>query len=75
MPSLTGSALPSLVSLRLRIRIFVGFLKKESNALLRHDKLHVFAVHAGAGLVGMCLTGLLAEYVACVLRCACPNSC
>jgi hypothetical protein len=43
--------------------IVVGFVKKESAALLRHDKLHVFAVHAGAGAVGMCLTGLLAEYV------------
>ncbi|KAK0741430.1 ammonium transporter AmtB-like domain-containing protein [Schizothecium vesticola] len=43
--------------------IFVGLVKKESAALLRHDKLHVFAVHAGAGLVGMCLTGVFADSV------------
>ncbi|KAK0656939.1 ammonium transporter AmtB-like domain-containing protein [Cercophora newfieldiana] len=41
--------------------LVVGFVKKESAAVLRHDKLHVFAVHAGAGLVGMCLTGLFAD--------------
>ena len=43
--------------------VFVSLLKRESAVLLRHDKLHVFAVHAGGGLVGMCLTGVLAEYV------------
>ncbi|KAK0612243.1 ammonium transporter AmtB-like domain-containing protein [Immersiella caudata] len=43
--------------------IFVPIFKKESEALLKHDKLHVFAVHTGAGLVGMCLTGLLADPV------------
>ncbi|KAK1750123.1 Rh-like protein/ammonium transporter [Echria macrotheca] len=42
---------------------FVGLIKRESNVLLRHDKLHVFAIHAGAGLVGMCLTGLFADSV------------
>ncbi|KAK3377268.1 hypothetical protein B0T24DRAFT_666036 [Lasiosphaeria ovina] len=43
--------------------VFVMFVKKDSKILLTHDKLYVFAVHAGAGFVGMCLTGVLADSV------------
>jgi ammonium transporter, Amt family len=53
--------------------IFVMLLKKESSSLLRHDKLQVFAVHAGGGLAGMCLTGVLAEYVGIADHEDCPT--
>jgi Amt family ammonium transporter len=43
--------------------LVVFFLKNEAGILLKDDPLQVFAVHAGGGVVGMVLTGLLARYI------------
>ncbi|KAK3984530.1 putative ammonium transporter [Cladorrhinum sp. PSN332] len=39
----------------------VNFLKKETELLLRHDPLQIFAVHTGGGVVGMVLTAFFVD--------------
>lgn len=51
----------SAVPIGIIAAVFVNILKKEAAVYLKHDKLHVFAVHAGGGCIGMLLTGIFAD--------------
>ncbi|KAH7342596.1 ammonium transporter AmtB-like domain-containing protein [Rhexocercosporidium sp. MPI-PUGE-AT-0058] len=41
--------------------LFVNFLREPAKIILKHDPLHISLLHAGAGVVGMGLTGLFAR--------------
>jgi len=47
--------------------ICVWTLRKPALILLKNDPLQIFLLHAGAGVVGMCLTALFARYVLIIL--------
>ncbi|PVH79157.1 Rh-like protein/ammonium transporter [Cadophora sp. DSE1049] len=42
--------------------ICVWMLRRPALTILKNDPLQIFLLHAGAGVVGMCLTGLFARY-------------